>query len=90
MKDIQISINTEKLYNEIRGIIMDELKGIKKDHSLNQPDELLTREETSQLLKINLSTLWHWQKKGKLPTYSIGNRIYFKRGDIEKALIKVN
>ncbi|WP_299160099.1 helix-turn-helix domain-containing protein [uncultured Eudoraea sp.] len=51
--------------------------------------ELLTREETAEYLKISLSTLWHWSKKGILPSYGIGNRVYYKRIEIEEALIKL-
>lgn len=51
-----------------------------------EPVEYLTREEVSQLLKINLSTLYHWTKSGKLISYGIGNRVYYKRSEIEVAL----
>lgn len=51
---------------------------------------LLNRKETAQLLKISLTTLYYWTKKGKIPAYSIQNRIYYKRSEIEKALIKIN
>lgn len=29
-------------------------------------EELLTREETAKLLRIDSSTLWHWTNKGKI------------------------
>ena len=55
----------------------------------NQNDEeLLTRAETAELLKIDPSTLWHWTKKGKIIAYGIGNRVYYKRGEILKALVQ--
>ncbi|WP_299159308.1 helix-turn-helix domain-containing protein [uncultured Eudoraea sp.] len=50
----------------------------------------MTREETAQSLKISLSTLWHWSKKGILPSYGIGNRVYYKRSEIENSLIRIN
>ena len=50
-------------------------------------DELLTREETAKLLKVSLTTLWNWTKKGKIPAYGIGNRVYYKRGEIMNALV---
>ncbi|MDB4271074.1 helix-turn-helix domain-containing protein, partial [bacterium] len=54
------------------------------------PIELLTREETAKYLKISLSTLWHWSKKGKLTAYGIGNRVYYKRSEVEKGIIRIN
>jgi hypothetical protein len=34
-----------------------------------------------------VTTIWLWSKKGKLIPYGIGNRTYYKRSDIELALI---
>ncbi|MEH6538100.1 MAG: helix-turn-helix domain-containing protein [Psychroserpens sp.] len=57
-------------------------------HSGSQePDTLMTRKETVEYLKIDSSTLWSWTKKGKIKCYGIGNRRYYKRSDIDKALI---
>ena len=43
-----------------------------------EPTEYLTRNEVKELLHINLSTVHNWTKKGKLKSYGIGNRIYYK------------
>lgn len=51
------------------------------------PTELLTRNEVSEMLKVDLSTLWLWQKKGKLIPVGLGNRVYYRRSDIESALV---
>lgn len=53
-------------------------------------EELLTRTETAEFLKINSTTLWHWTKKGKVTAYGIGNRVYYKKGELKKALIQIN
>ena len=58
--------------------------------SSQNSEKFLTRKETSQLLKVSLTTLYYWTKKGKIPAYSIQNRIYYKRSEIENALIKIN
>ena len=51
---------------------------------------LLTREETAEMLKINLSTLNEWVKKGYLKVYSIGYRRYFKEEEVLNSLISIN
>ena len=51
---------------------------------------LLTREETAEMLKINLSTLNEWVKKGYLKVYSIGYRRYFKESEVLNSLISLN
>ncbi len=53
-------------------------------------DELLTRNETAAFLKINITTLWHWTKKGKINAYGIGNRVYYKKEDLKRALVHIN
>jgi hypothetical protein len=58
--------------------------------STQNDEELLTRTETAEFLKINSTTLWHWTKKGKVTAYGIGNRVYYKKGELKKALIKIN
>lgn len=54
-----------------------------------QPTEYLTRNEVCKLLKIDLSTLHRWRKDELLPSYGFGNRVYFKRSDID-AIINQN
>lgn len=54
-----------------------------------QPTEYLTRSEVCKLLKIDLSSLHRWRKEGKIPSFGISNRVYFKRSDID-AIINQN
>ena len=67
--------------------LQNQLKELKSNFEPKQPAEYLTRNEVAELLKCDLSTLWLWSKKGKLMPYGIGNRIHYKRSDIEAALI---
>ena len=52
-------------------------------------NEWLTPDEVSQILKVDKSTVHNWTKKGKLKKYAIGNRVYYKRDEVEAALIKL-
>lgn len=49
-------------------------------------EELLTREETCQFLKIDSSTLWAWTNAGKVKAYGIGARRYYKRSELMESL----
>lgn len=89
MESLQL-INTtpQQLADLIKEGVKSELENLKKEllHE-NANDELLTREQAAKLLHINLSTLWHWQKKGKIKCYGIsGSRRYYKRSEILSAL----
>ena len=52
----------------------------------NSNEELLTREQTCKLLKIDSSTLWSWTNKEKVKAYGIGARRYYKRSEIMECL----
>jgi hypothetical protein len=53
-----------------------------KDNS----EELMTREETCQFLKIDSSTLWAWTNNGKVKAYGIGARRYYKKSELMECL----
>lgn len=78
-------VSPEQITNMFGGL-QNQLNDIKENLQPKEPLELLTRAEVSEMLKCDLSTLHNWCKKGKLIPYGIGNRVYFKRSDIEKAL----
>ena len=63
---------------------LDEYK--KEQNKSTSKDQLLTRKHTCEFLGINLSTLWHWTKKGKLNSKKIGNRVYYLKSEILEAL----
>ena len=54
--------------------------------SKDNSEELLTREETCQFLKIDSSTLWAWTKASKVKAYGIGARRYYKRSELLECL----
>lgn len=83
------NISVDELTEIIAEKLIDKLeKRIAKLIANQNDEELLTRTETAKILKVELTTLWHWTKKGKITSYGIGNRVYYKRGEIMKALIE--
>jgi hypothetical protein len=77
-------------------IILEKLNSIEKAieklnaSSNNDVDTLLSRAEACELLKINLTSLWKHTKSGRLTSYGIGNRVYYKKGEVLNSLIKIN
>ncbi|CAM4182094.1 helix-turn-helix domain-containing protein [Zobellia nedashkovskayae] len=89
MKTIQfLQTSPEQLADLISNGVKTELQQLKEELlSKNANDEILTRDQTAELLKINLSTLWAWTNKGKVKAYGIsGSRRYYKRSEILDAL----
>ena len=57
---------------------------------MKQPD-LISKKEAIELLDIDPSTLYHWEKKGKLHRHGmIGNKVYYSRRAIERILTNKN
>jgi hypothetical protein len=54
--------------------------------SKDNSEELLTREQTCDFLKIDSSTLWAWTNKQKVKAYGIGARRYYKRSELLECL----
>ncbi len=82
-------VTREQLIDVINQAVQDQFEELKREiHEVRDQEELLTRDEAASLLKINSSTLWHWTKKGKLPSYGIRNKVYYKRSETMESLVK--
>lgn len=87
-----IQVTPQQLRDFLSDCLSDinrKLDGIKKDFQPKEPTEYLTRKEVQKMLNINMSTLHHWTKQGKLKAYGIGARIYYKRHEVDSALIRL-
>lgn len=84
-----IQLTPEELQNDIVKGVKKELDQIKKDFQPKNPTIYLTRSEVAEMLKIDLSTVHNWTKRGKLTAYGIGKRVYYKRAEVEEALVKL-
>jgi len=84
-----IEITPEQLENAILDGIKLQLENLKENFVPKTPVEFLTRQEVAQMLKVDLSTLHNWHKKGKLIPYALGGRVYYKRVEVEKAMVKL-
>ena len=83
------NLEPQEILNPIEEL-KQQIKDLKSHFTPKEPIEYLTRSETADLLKINLSTLFLWTKKGMLLSYGIGARVYYKRKEVENAIIKLN
>lgn len=78
-------VTLEEIISLFKGI-QNQLTELKQNFEPKTPAEYLTRAEVAKKLKCDLSTVHNWTKKGKLHSYSIGNRIYYKLNEVEAAL----
>lgn len=97
---LMLNLKTKRMRVEIENLSRDEFSQMLSDAlekaSKSNPvsdyrsSGLLSREETAKMLKINLSTLNEWTKKGYLKVYAKGYRRYYKEDEVLDSLISLN
>ena len=85
-------ITAEELFKRLDNMIKDQMalfsKQLKNSNPNSSDQDLLSRKEVCQILKISLPTLNTWTKEGLIPSYRIGTRILYKSEDVNSALNK--
>lgn len=90
MKSIQFfQVTPEQFQDSILQGVKQQLQELKKEFQPKEPEEYLSRADVAKMLKVDISTIHNWGKSGKLTKHAIGNRIYFKRSEVERAIIQL-
>lgn len=85
-----IGTTPEEVNRPILDIIQNGFEKILAQFQPKQPTEYLTRNQVKEMLDVDMSTVHNWTKRGKLKAYGIGNRIYYKRSEIEQAIVPLH
>ena len=81
------SLTVEQLQQLIGTSVKNGIVELQKElQTKDNSEELMTREETCQFLKIDSSTLWAWTNQHKVKAYGIGARRYYKRSELLECL----
>ncbi|QBK77379.1 helix-turn-helix domain-containing protein [Myroides odoratimimus] len=89
MENLLLSpINTDTLIEKIAQRTAELLINQTPQRQETEKEELLTRSEAMQFLKITTATLWRYEKKGKITSHGIGGKRYFKKSELEQSLIQ--
>lgn len=90
METIQfVQVTPEQLQEKILEGIKELARKHKNYFQPKQLDEYLTRQETADFFKVDLSTLWHWKQKGFLVPYGAEGIVRYKRSEVEQAMVKL-
>lgn len=90
MRNIQfIQITPEQLQDAIIKGISSKLEDLKEHLEPKKPSEYLTTSDVCKLLSISKTSLWSYTKQKKLKSYSLKNKLYYKRTEVEAALIEM-
>lgn len=90
MQQVQfISVTPEQLQSAIIEGVKIQLEELKKNFEPKTPTEYLSRQETAELLKVDVSSIHNWTKRKILQSYGLSGRVYYKRSEIEEAIVKL-
>jgi len=81
-----IQLDPKQLQDTILKGVQDQIQELAQHFQPKEPTEFLTRNEVKDFLKCDLSTVHNYTKRGKLKAYGIGNRVYYKRSEVEASL----
>ena len=86
-KDLTLQVKANDLLDFADKLVQDTAAEVEaKVKAENKPDELLTRQQISEILGVTLTTLWHWDNKNILNPVRIGTKVRYRRSDVEKAM----
>jgi excisionase family DNA binding protein len=89
MAQFFVTMPIEELESRIRSIIKSEVQKLNNAQS-NPPDELMSIEEVQTFLHVSKVTIHKWKKRGRIKSYRIGRKIYFKKNEILNSMGSVN
>jgi hypothetical protein len=90
MQTVQfISVTPEQLQTAIIEGVKIQLQDLKKNFQPKEPTEYLTRIGVAEMLSVDLSTVHNYTKRKILTAYQIGGRVYYKRVEVENAIVQL-
>lgn len=79
-ENVSVTIKLE----DLREVFKEILGSLKLYPKSNVPtEEYLSRKEVLNILKIDSSTLWNWEKTDYIRSFPFGGRKRYKRADVE-------
>jgi hypothetical protein len=80
---LKLEVSAEDLLTMMRTITEETVERFTK---VEKQEQYLTRKQTANMLDVDLSTLWRWDKESYLLTVAIGGKRRYKLSDVERIL----
>lgn len=82
----QILVTTLQV-EDLQNLIISSLKQVLKEitdekNRTEENEEILTTEDIQKIFKVSKVTIHKWKKKGILPYYKMGRKVYYKKSEI--------
>ncbi|MBE7687844.1 helix-turn-helix domain-containing protein [Tenacibaculum finnmarkense genomovar ulcerans] len=85
-----IQITKEELQNAIVQGVKQEIEVLKEFYQPIIPTEFLAIKDVCTMLNVTKSTVWNWTREGVLVSYKLSGRTYYKRSEIETAIVRID
>lgn len=79
-----LNLSSAQTMNENRSVLNEKLL------TRQRTSNIIPRIELAKLLNVTLGTLYNWTKSGKINSYGIGGKVFYKLDEIESSLIRLN
>jgi len=56
------------------------------NHNRKEEDRLLSTNDVIQLFNVSRVTIHNWKKSGLLPSFKMGNRVYFNENEVRRII----
>ena len=82
----------EALAERVSELVMQKMVGKEDIQAAAQTDaspfytDFLSKKEVMEKFGVSASTLWHWSKDGYLVPSKLGNKVLYRKSDIENML----
>ena len=90
MEDMNNQIFLNGITIEQLAEVLKSMLAVNAQEQIQPANPLLTRDEVCELLSFNKTSLWKHTKSGRLKSYGIGNRVYYKRDEVLEAVKPIN
>jgi len=82
---------TEEFKIEFKRLISEVVKGEIiafgfSEPKKEKPSEFWSRKQVAKFIGCSITTIYHYQRKGILPFVKLGNKVFFKKDVVVKAL----
>jgi predicted DNA-binding transcriptional regulator AlpA len=84
-QQVSITLTAEDL-REFAERIANETLARANNLSADDSEPLLTRDQVSKLLGVNLATLWRWERDNYLMPKRFGRRCRYRQSDVNRVL----
>lgn len=84
------NVDPEDYKNEILSGVAKQLEKLSRNFKPKDPTTWIGRKEAAEILGVTYPTLLDWNKKGILHPFKVGNRVRYRREDIEQVLLQSN